>query len=53
MPGLVGLDKTGPQGLQATITIVEGLEQAFNWLVRELQRIAATIASIRKPNRGF
>ncbi len=36
LPGLAGLGKTGPQGLQATITTVEGLEQVFDWLVREL-----------------
>ena len=53
LPGLAGLRNTGPQGLQATITTVDSLEQVFNWLVRELQRIAATTAPARKPNRGF
>lgn len=53
LPGLAGLGTTGPQGLQAKITTVEGLEQAFDWLVEELQRIAATVAPERKPNRGF
>ena len=30
LPGLAGLSKTGPQGLQATIATVEGLEQVFD-----------------------
>ena len=36
MLGLARLGNTGLQGLQATITIVDGLEQVFNWLVKEL-----------------
>ena len=30
LPGLAGLGNTRPQGLQATITTVDGLEQVFN-----------------------
>ena len=49
LPGLAG----GLRSLQARITTVEALEKEFDWLVGELQRIAATGAPQKKPNRGF
>ena len=49
LPGLAG----GLQSLRARITTVESLENEFDWLVRELQRVAAAGAPQRKPNRGF
>ena len=51
--GLASLGFIGPLSLQAKTTTVEGLEKEFNWLVRELQRIATVAAPKRKPNRGF
>ena len=47
--GLAG----GLQSLQARLTTVESLEKEFDWLVGQLQGIAATAAPQRKPNRGF
>ena len=49
LPSLAG----GLQSLQARLTTVGALEKEFDWLVRELQRIAAAATPQRKPNRGF
>ena len=49
LPGLAG----GLPSLRARITTVESLEKEFDWLVRELQRVAAARTPQRKPNRGF
>ena len=49
LPGLAG----GLQSLQARLTTVDSLEEEFDWLVSQLQGIAAATAPQRKPNRGF
>jgi hypothetical protein len=49
LPGLAG----GLQSLRNRIITAEQLEEQFDWLVGELQRIAATATPYRKPNRGF
>ena len=49
LPGLAG----GLQSLQARLTTVENLEKEFDWLVGQLQGIAAATAPQKKPNRGF
>ncbi|EAQ90768.1 hypothetical protein CHGG_02703 [Chaetomium globosum CBS 148.51] len=40
LPEKIGLEDPGPQGLRAQVREQEGLKEAFNWLVEELQRIA-------------
>ncbi|EAQ90773.1 hypothetical protein CHGG_02708 [Chaetomium globosum CBS 148.51] len=42
----------GPQGLRAQVREQEGLKEAFNWLVEELQRIAEVATPRKKANRG-
>jgi hypothetical protein len=53
LPLRMGLEDPGPQGLQARIQTVEGLEKAFDRLVEELQGVAEAAAPRRKANRGF
>ena len=40
LPEAIGLPDQGPTGLLARISTKEGLSQAFDWVVTELQRIA-------------
>lgn len=53
LPEAIGLADHSPQGLLARISTTEGLSQAFDWLVGQLQRIAEASTPPRKPNRGF
>ena len=53
LPLRIGLEDKGPQGLQARIETKEGLEEAFDWLVAKLQRVAEETTPRRKANRGF
>jgi hypothetical protein len=53
LPEAIGLTDHSPQGLLARISTTEGLSQAFDWLVGQLQRIAEASTPARKPNRGF
>jgi hypothetical protein len=53
LPGLCELDNPGPQGLQSRTQSIEGLDKAFDWLVKELTRIANASTPRRKPNNGF
>jgi hypothetical protein len=52
-PLVMGLEDPGLQGLKAYIRGKEGLEEAFDRLVRELQRVAEVAAPRRKANRGY
>ena len=40
LPVAMGMEDPGPQGLKARIKAREGLEEAFDQLVKELQRVA-------------
>ncbi|EAQ89439.1 hypothetical protein CHGG_06058 [Chaetomium globosum CBS 148.51] len=52
LPEKIGLEDPGPQGLRAQVREQEGLKEAFNWLVEELQRIAEVATPRKKANRG-
>ena len=52
LPRESGLLDSGPTGLRAKVTTVEGLKQAFDWLVGELTRIATVATPQRKPCSG-
>jgi hypothetical protein len=47
-----GLLTPGPIGLLARITIIEGLRQAFDWLIGELIKIVTVAILLRKPSNG-
>jgi hypothetical protein len=49
----MGIEDPGPQGLKARIKAREGLEEAFDQLVKELQRVAEVATPRRKANRGY
>ena len=49
----MGMEDPGPQGLKARIKAREGLEEAFDQLVKELQRVAEVATPRRKANRGY
>ena len=48
----LGLEDPGPQGLRARVREVESLEEAFNQLITELQRVAEAATPRKKANRG-
>ena len=52
IPLKLGLEDLGLQGLKAQIREVKGLEQAFNQLIEELQRVAEAATPRKKANRG-
>lgn len=52
IPLRMGLGDLGPQGLRARVRGVEGLEQAFNQLVEELQGTVEASTPPKKINRG-
>ena len=52
LPLKIGLDDSGPQGLRARIQRQEGLEEAFDQLITELQRVAEAATPRKKTNRG-
>ena len=52
LPATMGLEDRGPQGLRARIRGREGLEQAFDQLIRELQRVAEVATPQKKANKG-
>jgi len=52
LPLKMGLEDPGPQGLKARIQGQEGLQQAFDQLITELQRVAELATPRKKPNRG-
>jgi exonuclease III len=53
LPLALGLEDPGPQGLHQRIQTRDGLDKAFDLLVQELTRIAASSTPEKKPNRGF
>ena len=53
LPVAMGMEDPGPQGLKARIKAREGLEEAFDQLVKELQRVAEVATPRRKANRGY
>jgi hypothetical protein len=53
LPTAIGLTDPGPQSLIAKASTIQGLSQAFDWLVGQLQRIAQASTPPRKPNKGF
>ena len=53
LPLKLGLEDPGPQGLKARIQGREGLQQAFDQLITELQRVAVVATPRKKPNRGY
>ena len=53
IPLKIGLDDPGPQGLEARSSGgPRGLEEAFDWLVEELQRVANEATPRKKANIG-
>src|SRR5687768_5302128 len=52
IPLAMGMEDPGPQGLRARIKAREGLEEAFEQLIGELQRVAEVATPRRKANRG-
>ncbi|EAQ83005.1 hypothetical protein CHGG_10823 [Chaetomium globosum CBS 148.51] len=52
LPLKMGLEDPGPQGLRARTKEQGGLEEAFDQLIKELQRIAEVATPRRKANRG-
>lgn len=52
LPLKMGLEDPGPQGLRTRTKEQGGLEEAFDQLIKELQRIAEVATPRRKANRG-
>jgi hypothetical protein len=52
IPLKLGLEDSGPQGLRARVREVKGLEEAFDQLITELQRVAEAATPRKKANRG-
>ena len=52
LPRRIGLEDPGPQDLRARVRRQEGLEEAFSWLIEELQRVAEAATPRKKANRG-
>jgi hypothetical protein len=52
LPKKIGLEDPGLQGLRARVREKEGLEEAFDWLIKELQRVAEVATPRKKANRG-
>jgi hypothetical protein len=52
LPVVMGLEDPGPQGLKARIQGQQGLEEAFDQLIKELQRVAEVATPRKKANRG-